>query len=74
MYGYIDAINLTVLAIIMIYSIHIPFVLIFGIIYFITRLYMDVFLFCCIFKKDMESGGKLMQSNLNKVGYIILFY
>ena len=49
-YGYSNSLNLTLLSIIMVYSIHIPLLVLFGILYFIIWLYIDVYHLLSTFK------------------------
>ena len=73
-YGYISALNLVVLSIVFVYSIHIPLVVLLGILYFLMRLACDSFSMNQIFKKDIESSGDLIVSTLNRIVFSLGFF
>ena len=73
-YGYILSLNLTVLGIIFIYSIHIPIVVVLGIVYYLMRYLTDSHLLLNMFKKEIESSGELMHKVTVKVIFLLLFY
>lgn len=73
-FGYVYSLNLTILGIVFIYSIHIPFVLFFGILYFIMKYYTDAHLLLNMYKNEIDSSGKLVHNACIKVIALLLFF
>lgn len=73
-YGYTYSLNLTILGIIFVYSIHIPLVVVFGILYFFMRLFVDCHLLMNVFGKDIESSGSLVQDAVSKMIFNLAFF
>lgn len=73
-FGYVYSLNLTILGIVFIYSIHIPFVVFFGIIYFIMKFFTDAHLLLNLFKNEIDSSGKLAHNACIKVIGLLLFF
>lgn len=59
-YGYSDALNLIVLAIVILYSVHLPLLIVLGLVYFCIRMFTDMFLYMNVFGLEIESGGNLI--------------
>lgn len=64
-YGYSDALNLIVLAIVIIYSVHLPLLIVLGLIYFFIRMFSDMFMYLSVFGHEIESGGNMILGSLN---------
>lgn len=72
--GYTYALNLTCLSIVFIFSIHVPIILILGVLYHVIRLLSDAHLVLNIFREEMDSSFSLVHNACSKmISALILF-
>lgn len=72
--GYSYALNLTCLSIVFIFSIHVPLVLLLGILYFFMRFVTDAHLMLNIHKEELDSSFKIVHSACIKVINVLMFF
>lgn len=72
--GYSYALNLTCLSIVFIFSIHVPLVLLLGILYFFMRFVTDAHLMLNIHKEELDSSFKIVHNACIKVLNILMFF
>lgn len=59
-FGYYQSLNLTLLSLVIVYSLEFPVLLFLGIIYFISRLLLDAHSLLNLHKKEIDSSGRLI--------------
>lgn len=72
--GYTYAVNLTCLSIVFIFSIHVPIILLLGLLYHFMRFFSDAHLLLNIFQEEMDSSSSLVHNACSKmISVLILF-
>ena len=72
--GYTYALNLTCMSIVFIFSIHVPLILLLGVIYLFMRFFSDAHLLLNIFKEDMDSSFSLVHNACSKLISVLIFF
>ena len=62
------------MAIVIFYSVHLPLLIVLGLIYFFIRMFSDMFMYLSVFGHEIESGGNMILGSLNWIGFILIFY
>jgi hypothetical protein len=72
--GYTYALNLTCLSIVFIFSIHVPIILLLGLVYNLIRFFSDAHLLLNIFREEIDSSFSLVHNACSKmISVLILF-
>ena len=73
-FGYYYSLNVTILAIVFVYSTSSILIVLFGIGYFSMRIYMDAYLLINIMKNKIESPDKIIHSVIKSILIVLLLF